>query len=66
MSVNAAFLIIIWFNYSFLLIAMTVTAAWAQGGVTPGKLMVIVGYFTPKLHQVILIFSDPDSVSPDP
>jgi hypothetical protein len=47
---------------------MTVTAAWALEGVTPGKLMVIIiiGYFTPKFHQVILIFSDPDSVSPDP
>jgi hypothetical protein len=45
---------------------MTVTAAWAPEGVIPGKLMVIIGYFTPKFHQVILIFSDPDSVSPDP
>ncbi len=38
---------------------MTVTAVWAPGGVTPGN-------FTPKFHQVILIVSDPDSVSPDP
>jgi hypothetical protein len=49
-------------KFVFLLcLAMTVTAAWAPGGVTPGKLMVIIiiGYFTPKFHQVILSVSDP-------
>jgi hypothetical protein len=62
MSVNAAFLLFFGLKLKFLFLlslAMTVTAVWAPGGVTPGN-------FTPKFHQVILSVSDPDSVNLDP
>jgi hypothetical protein len=39
---------------------MTVTAVWALGGVTPGKLLGIMLFYS-KFHLVILIVSNPDS-----